>query len=94
MDTITIEDAEKRLSELAERVVKGETIVVTRDGTPVLDLVPHKKRKGGFDAEGLARFKREHGIDRIVTYIAPDFDDPLPEDFLITPEVDAADEPQ
>ena len=85
MDTITIEEAEKRLGELAERVSHGETIVVTRDGAPVLDLVPHKKRKGGFDFEGLERFKRERGIDKIVTYIGPDFDDPIPEDFLITP---------
>ena len=87
MDTITIEEAETRLAELARRVEQGETIVVTRAGKPVLDLVPHK-RKGGIDWEGLARFKQERGIDRIVTYISPDFDDPLPEDFLITPEVD------
>ena len=87
MERVTIQEAEARLAELAERVEQGETIVVTRDGKPVLDLVPHK-RKGGIDWEGLARFKRERGIDKIVTYIAPDFDDPLPEDFLITPERD------
>ncbi len=85
MDTITIEQAEGRLAELAQRVEQGETIVVTRDGKPVLDLVPHK-RKGGLDREGLAAFKRANRIDKIVRYIATDFDDPLPEDFLITPE--------
>ena len=60
---------------------------MTRDGKPVLDLVPHK-RKGGIDLQALERFKKARGIDRFFTYIAPDFDDPLPEDFLITPEQD------
>ena len=84
MENITIEDAEHRLAELARRAEEGETIVITRDGRPVANLVPHK-RKGGLDLEGIERFKRERGIEKIVTYIAPDFDDPLPEDFLITP---------
>ncbi len=84
MDTFTLEEAEARLAELAARVEQGETIVLTRDGKPVLDLVPHK-RKGGIDRAALEQFKRERGIDKIVTYIAPDFDDPLPKDFLITP---------
>lgn len=95
MDTsITIEEAEARLAELATRVEQGETIVVTRDGRPVLDLVPHNKRKGGLDLEGGRRFKRERGIDKIVTHIPADFDDPLPEDFLITPERNDAGEPR
>ena len=83
MERVTIEEAEARLSELVSRVEQGETIVVTRAGQPVLDLVPHT-RKGGIDWEGGRRFKRERGINKIVTYIAPDFDDPLPEDCLIT----------
>jgi prevent-host-death family protein len=89
--TVTIEEAEARLAELATRVEQGETIVVTRHGKPVLSLVPHK-RKGGIDWEAGRRFKRERGIDKIVTYIPPDFDDPLPEDFLITPEREQDDE--
>jgi prevent-host-death family protein len=88
MDTIAIEDAEKRLADLARRVEQGETIVLTRNGQPIADLVPHKPA-GGLRQEAIKEFKRQHGIDKIVTYIAPDFDDPLPEDFLITPEKDA-----
>lgn len=87
MERVTIEEAEARLTELVTRVEQGETIVVTRDGEPVLDLVPHK-RTGGLDRKGLAAFKRDRGIHRVVRYIAPDFDDPLPEDFLVTPETD------
>ncbi len=88
MESVTIEEAEARLTELAARVEKGETIVVTRDGQPVLDLVPHK-RKGGLDLEGGRRFLAERGITKVVTYISPDFDAPLPEDFLIGREPDS-----
>lgn len=84
MATVSIEDAGSRFDELAHRVEQGETVVVTRDGEPVFDLVPHKP-KGGLKLEALAEYKRKHGIDRIVEYVSGDFDDPLPEDFLITP---------
>jgi prevent-host-death family protein len=36
-------DAKARLSELLERVEKGEEVVITRHGTPVARLVPVKK---------------------------------------------------
>ena len=90
METVPIETLEDRLSELADRVERGETVIVTRDGKPVLDLVPHSTtqpvaKTGGLDFEGLAAYKRQLGIDKFFTYIAPDFDDPLPEDFLLQP---------
>jgi len=81
MAIVSIREAKNRLTELARRVEKGETIVVTRNGAPVLDLVPHRAgprlRLGA-----IADFKRKHGISRIVTFVADDFDAPLPEDFL------------
>ena len=83
MENVTIEDAEHRWAELAHRAEQGETIVSTRDGKPVANLGPPKK--GGIDYEGGRRYLRELGIDKVVTYIAPDFDDPLLEDFLIAP---------
>lgn len=85
MPTVTIKDAKNRLTELARLVEAGETVVITRNGHPVADLVPHKRapRKLNFDA--VRKFNEERGIKGIVSYIAPDFDDPLPEDFLITP---------
>lgn len=84
MTTISIREAKNRLTELARRVESGETVVVTRNGKPILDLVPHRPRRG-LDFEALKRFKAEHGIDRFVAEIPPDFDDPLPEDILIRP---------
>ena len=84
MTTIPIRDAKNRLTELARRVEDGERFTVTRDGKPVMELVPAKE-KVGIDWEGLEAYKREKGITSFVTYVAEDFDAPLPEDFLITP---------
>ena len=84
MTTVTMKQAKDQLTALARLVEKGETVTVTRNGKPVLDLVPHRK-KGGVDREGLADDKRAHGIDRFFGEIPPDFDDPLPEDFLLRP---------
>ena len=82
---ISVKEAKNRLSELLHLAEAGETIVLTRHGKPVADLTPHKEKKGGINWQALADYKKEHGIDQIVTFISPDFDDPLPEDFLITP---------
>jgi antitoxin (DNA-binding transcriptional repressor) of toxin-antitoxin stability system len=59
-------------------------VTVTRDGKPVFDIVPHKK-KGGLDLEAGQAYLRAKGITNPVPYIADDFDDPLPEDFLLRP---------
>jgi prevent-host-death family protein len=82
--TVSIRDAKNRLTELARTVENGETIVVTRNGRPVFDLVPHKPQRG-LRLEALAEFKRRNGIKRIVMSMPADFDDPLPEDVLIQP---------
>ena len=84
MKTVSIRDAKNRLLQLAREVEQGETIVVTRNGRPVFDLVPHQPPKG-LRLEAVDEFKRKHGIETIVSYIADDFDDPLPEDFLLRP---------
>jgi prevent-host-death family protein len=84
MKTVSIREAKNRLTELAREVENGETILVTRNGSPVMELTAPRKRKG-LNLEALEAYKRERGIDSIVTYIAEDFDDPLPEDFLLRP---------
>jgi len=84
MTTVSIREAKNHLTELARKVENGETIVVTRNGRPVIDLVPHRKR-GGLRLEAIDEFKKKLGITTIVPFIAEDFDDPLPEDFLLRP---------
>lgn len=82
---VSIKEAKNKLSELVRRAEAGETVVITRGGKPVADLTIHQQKTGGINWEALAKYKKERGIDRVVTFIADDFDDPLPEDFLITP---------
>jgi prevent-host-death family protein len=84
MTIVSIKEAKNRLTALARLVEKGETVVVTRNGKPVFDLVPHRA-KGGLNLDALRDFKRKHRVSRMITYVADDFDEPLPEDFLIRP---------
>lgn len=84
MTTVSIKDAKNRLTELARRVEKGETVVVTRNGKAAFDMVPHKPG-GGLNLEAGRKFLRDRGIKEVFSYVAEDFDDPLPEDFLIRP---------
>src|SRR5690349_7455144 len=84
MHAVSITQAKNEFTQLARKAEAGETITVTRNGQPVCDIVPHRK-KGGINWEAGEKFLRERGIDRLFSYVAPDFDDPLPEDFLLKP---------
>lgn len=89
MTTILLEEAGPILADLAERAERGETIVLTRDGTPVLDLVPRRSsevpRVGGLNLEAGYAYLRANGFSDPFPYVADDFDAPLPEDFLLRP---------
>lgn len=94
MKTVSLQEATRDLETLARAVEQGEVVTVTRDGKPVLDLVPHagaveaeeeKPGKGGIDWEAGEAYLRSRGIVRGPGFIADDFDDPLPEDFLLRP---------
>ena len=82
--TVSMKEAKNHLTELARRVEEGEIVTITRNGKPVLDMVPHKA-KGGLDLAAGRRFLRERGVKQFFTYVSDDFDDPLPEDFLLRP---------
>ncbi len=84
MNTVSIKEAKDRFIELGRRAEGGETIVVTRYGKPVFELHPHKP-KGGLDMEAGQRYLDSIGVKNPVPYISDDFDDPLPEDFLLRP---------
>ncbi len=85
MKHVPIKIATDQLTQLAREAEAGEHIVITRNGRPVAELGPVRKR-GGLDFEALDRWKAAHGYTRLAGPIPPDFDDPLPEDVLITPE--------
>jgi prevent-host-death family protein len=93
MKTVSLQEATRDLEALADAVEQGEVVTVTRDGKPVLDLVPHaggeaaktESKKGGIDWEAMQTHLRSIGVENAVPYIAEDFDDPLPEDLLLRP---------
>ena len=93
MVKVSIKEAKDRLSELGRLVEEGEQVVITRNGEEKFELVLHKK-KGGTNWEAGEAYLKSLGITRIASWIAPDFDDPLPEDFLITPLPADFDEPK
>jgi prevent-host-death family protein len=67
-DTVNLYDAKTHLSKLVDRAAAGEEIVIAKAGKPKAMLVPYrtgKKRLGGRNLLG-------------ITYIAEDFDGPLP----------------
>ncbi len=83
MKHVPIKIAKDQLTQLTRDAEAGEHIVITRNGRPVAELGPVRQH-GGLDFEALRRWKKERGIERVVEFIPDDFDDPLPEDFLIT----------
>jgi prevent-host-death family protein len=53
MEHTNLADAKARLSELVDRVERGETVVITRRGKPAVKLVPVLPEKVKVDVEAL-----------------------------------------
>lgn len=68
-----IHEAKTHFSSLVERVERGEELVISRAGRPVARLVPIAQPNEGDRVPGA----RAGGM-----WMADDFDDPLPPDFL------------
>ena len=71
--TVDLSEAKDQLPSLLDRAVAGEEVVITRDGQPVAKLVPVPK---------IGQEPRKPANALGVTYIADDFDAPLPPDLL------------
>jgi antitoxin (DNA-binding transcriptional repressor) of toxin-antitoxin stability system len=82
MKHVSIKEAKDRLPALVRAAEGGERVVITRNGKPVAEVIRHE-REGGIDLEGLRDWKKKRGYARVAGPIPGDFDDPLPEDFLI-----------
>ena len=69
MSSLTVEEAQARLSELIHNLKPGDEVVITDDDRPVARLVPAEQRQ---------QTPRRPGTLRgTVKYMAPDFDAPL-----------------
>ena len=70
--SITIEEATTNLLDLLDRVNKGEEITILKDGQQIARLVPPLPTLP----------PRVPGTATGMIIIAPDFDEPLPDDIL------------
>lgn len=82
---VSIKEAKDRFSELVRSTERGERVIITRHGEEVAELCP-PQRTGGLDFAAARKWRQERGIERFFGEMSPDFDDPLPEDVLSTPE--------
>jgi prevent-host-death family protein len=84
---VPVKEAKAKLTELLRRAEAGERIVLTRHGKPIADLVPHAADSGERPLSFWERYRawrKDHPASGI-GWIADDFDDPLPADFLLRP---------
>lgn len=68
MAKFNIAEAKSRFSELVDRALAGDEVIVARDNTPLLKLVPLAKPG-----------RRKPGTAKGQIQMAPDFDAPLPD---------------
>jgi prevent-host-death family protein len=68
--TVNMHEAKTQLSRLVERVCQGEEVIIARDGSPVVRLVPYRQNGD-----------RPAGIFAGKFFVPDDFNDPLPDEF-------------
>jgi prevent-host-death family protein len=79
---VNLTEAKVRLSGLVERAAKGEEFVIARAGKPLARLTAFAEAETHVALDG-PKIYREFGKNLLgITYIADDFDAPLPEEVL------------
>jgi len=76
---VNVLEAKTQLSRLLDRALAGEEVVIARAGRPLVRLVP---------VEAEEALPRVPGALVGKGWISEDFNEPLPDDFLITPGAD------
>jgi prevent-host-death family protein len=69
--TVNVHEAKTHLSRLLAEVESGREVTIARAGKPIARLVPA-------DRPG----RRELGLERGQIWISPDFDEPMPDEWL------------
>ena len=70
MAAVNMYEAKATLSSLVERAIAGEEVILAKAGKPLVRLVP-------VVPEERSAKRLSGGNDLGITYIAPDFDDPI-----------------
>jgi prevent-host-death family protein len=71
-ETVEVQEAQSRLSELVSRVLTGTEVILTEGRTPLVRLVPVAK---------LSNVSRVAGLHSGAIITSEDFDTPLPDEF-------------
>ena len=61
---LVLRHAKTRLSEIVTAAQRGERVVITKNGTPAVELVRCRKRRGGIDFEKLEADCKRLGIEQ------------------------------
>jgi len=72
--TVSIQEAEKRLAELISLAEQGNEVFIAKDEQHQIKLVPVPRKPS----------KRVFGQHRGMAHMREDFDEPLPEDFWLS----------
>jgi prevent-host-death family protein len=72
-ETVNLYEAKTHLSRLVDRAAQGEEIVIAKAGKPRAKLVPYRQEEA----------QREPANLLGITFIAEDFDEPLPPDIQL-----------
>jgi prevent-host-death family protein len=69
---VNIHEAKTKFSNLIQRALNGEEIIIAKDGTPLIKLTPYNPELS----------KRKGGQLKDLMHFDPDFDQPLPNEVL------------
>ncbi len=72
---LSIREAKARFAEAAAAAARGERVVVTKHGRPLVELVS-ARATAGMDFDKAAVVRRELGLDGLNVRLPADFDDP------------------
>jgi len=75
---MSVREARANFASALDAAAKGEQVIITKNGVPVAELGPPRKKKGGFDFERNERVRKELGLDK---YDGPPLDDAWLEEF-------------
>lgn len=72
MEIVNIYQAKTHFSRLINQVLKGEEVVIAKNGVPLIKLTLYEKKS----------IPRKGGQLKGILIVEDNFDDPLPEEFL------------
>ena len=79
--TVTIEEASTQLALLIEKAASGEDIIIARDGSLSIRLMP-LPMSDATPADTAPLKPRVPGLGKGQVWMSPDFNDPMPDDWL------------